>query len=329
MNSFYLKVTGVLQSMSLALACACLVNTLFAAPATLNGGELAPGEYDVTLGDVRLHYTVAGHGPLLIVCSPGWGINSGYLQGGLVPLEKNHTLLFIDTRGSGLSTRPADRSRMSSADMADDIEHLRKYLGLGAIRLLGHSDSGDIVIDYAERYPAMLDELIVVDGVTLGDGKANREEDARQQQIMKDLSHDPRNASAMRALNAPDFTTDEAMNRSLLDGLPVYFADPQKNIPVLLKTEKTSASPSSWAAQAHDEANKAHAWHQEDLLGRIHTKTLIIVGKQDWICPVIISEHVHAGIRGSKLLEVDESGHFPWIEQPAIFFATVNRFLSD
>ena len=322
-----MNVSRALNWMFVALGCACVTNAAFAASPAPAVSRLAPGKHDVALGDVSLHYTIAGNGPLLMVCSPGWGINSGYLQGGLAPLEKNHTLLFIDTRGSGLSTRPADGSRMSSADMADDIEHLRKYLGLGAINLLGHSDGGDIVIDYAERYPGTLAKLIIVDGTTLGDGKGNREEDARGEQVLKELSADPRNASAIKAFNAPDLSTDATMNQSLEQMLPIYFANPRKNIPILLRTEGASASPSAWAMQRHDEANKAHAWHQEELLGTIHVKTLVITGKQDWICPAIIAEHIHKGIRGSELLEVDASGHFPWIEQPAIFFEAVNRFL--
>jgi proline iminopeptidase len=302
-------------------------NTLVAASPTANTSKLASGEHAATLDDVRLHYTVAGKGPLLIVCSPGWGINSGYLQGGLVPLEKTHTLLFIDTRGSGLSSRPVDRSKMSSANMADDIEHLRQYLGLPSIQLVGHSDSADIAIDYAERYPALVDKLILVDGITLGDGKANKEEDDKRDQLMKDLSSDPRYASAIRALETSNGTTDKAMSQRLKDVIAVYFANPEKNTPLFAKTMGASASPSSWAARTHAEANKARAWRQEEQLGEIRSRTLIIVGKQDVICPALISEHVHDGIRGSKLVEIEGSGHFPWAEQPALFFEALDQFL--
>ncbi len=84
--------------------------------------RLAAGEHDAPVNDVQLHYTIAGHGPLVFVCSPGWGPGSLYLQRGLAPLEEHFTLLFIDTRGSGKSSRPADVKRMSASDMADDIE---------------------------------------------------------------------------------------------------------------------------------------------------------------------------------------------------------------
>ena len=92
--------------------------------------KLSPGEHDAPIRDVQVHYTVAGKGPLLFVCSPGWGAGSLYLQQGLAPLEEHFTLLFIDTRGSGKSSKPQDATRMTAVEMADDIEALRSYLSL-------------------------------------------------------------------------------------------------------------------------------------------------------------------------------------------------------
>lgn len=116
--------------------------------------RLSPGPHDVQISDVRLHYYVTGTGPLVIVPSPGWGVGSAYLINGLAPLEKHFTMLYLDTRGSGLSSQPADRNQMSTAVMADDIDQLRIYLGLSSIRLVGHSNGGRAVLhrsDHRER----------------------------------------------------------------------------------------------------------------------------------------------------------------------------------
>ena len=103
-----------------------LLSSLQAAIVTADDTRLTPGEHDIDLGEVRLHYVVRGQGPLLFVTSPGWGIGSNYLQVALAPLEEKLTLVYIDTRGSGGSGRPADRGRMSQAVMADDIDRLRE-----------------------------------------------------------------------------------------------------------------------------------------------------------------------------------------------------------
>jgi hypothetical protein len=57
--------------------------------------KLALGDHYAQFTDVRLHYLVAGKGPLVLVTSPGWGTGSIYLQNGLAPLEKDFTLLLL------------------------------------------------------------------------------------------------------------------------------------------------------------------------------------------------------------------------------------------
>ena len=287
--------------------------------------DLTPGEHYATLADVRLHYTVAGEGPLLFVCSPRWGVGSLYLQRGLVPLEKNYRLLFVDTRGSGKSSRPADPAKMSGADMADDLDHLRIYLGLGKIRLLGHSDGASIALDFAERYPTKISDLLFVDGETLGKGAPIQEERAQHDEMIKQLSGDPRYQRALAARTEPSPTNDVQMMQYMKDTMPLYFAD-LRNMQILGK-DAEGAIPSSWALNEHVKADSAHTWRQEEDLAEVRARTLVIVGKQDRICPSLIAEHVHQGIHNSQLVEIDGSGHFPWIEQPTQFFKAVNNFL--
>lgn len=217
-------------SMAVLVAVVACANTQASASAAADTDRLAAGEHYAMLGDVNLHYLVAGNGPLLIVCSPGWGPGSIYLQRGLAPLEKDYKLVFIDARGSGKSSRPADIRKMSGADMADDIEQLRKYFGSTSIRLLGHSDSGSIAVDYAERYPDAVEKLIVVDG---NFHPYSPEARARMKEIKKDLSSDPRYESAIKAMDSPPPSSDEEMSQQLKDGLALNFADPQKNVPNL------------------------------------------------------------------------------------------------
>ena len=299
-----------------------------AAPADVDAGKLTPGEHDASLSGIRLHYVVAGQGPLLIVAAPGWGTGSLYLQRGLAPLEAHNTLLFLDPRGSGKSARPADAAKMSDVDMADDIDHLRQFLGVQTIALLGHSDGAAIALDYAERYPASLAKLVFVDGTTMGQSQNDHEEGDDEQRIMKRISQDPHYQAAATAMqrDTPP-TSDQTFADDMKKELPVYFADPDKNVPAFVATN-AGAVPSSWAVVAQSKANRAHDWHQEERLGQVKAATLVVVGKQDWICPVLIARHVSAGIAGSQLVVIDGSGHFPWIEQPDAFFKAVGAFLA-
>src|SRR3984885_9624741 len=94
---------------------------LAGAPSSKSPGKREPGDHVVTLNGVELHYRVSGNGPLLFLIPPGWGVGSGYLQKAFKFLQDRYRLVFVDTRGSGLSGRPADDAKMSSHDMAEDI----------------------------------------------------------------------------------------------------------------------------------------------------------------------------------------------------------------
>lgn len=97
---------------------------------------LAEGPHKFRADGITLSYIVSGAGPHLVVQSVGWGPSSSYLHNGLRDLESEFTLLYLEPRGNGESSRPVSASAMSTKDMAYDLEHLREHLWgiLGAKR---------------------------------------------------------------------------------------------------------------------------------------------------------------------------------------------------
>jgi proline iminopeptidase len=294
------------------------------APANTTDPKLAIGSHQAKLADVSLHYVVAGHGPLVLVTSPGWGIGSLYLQRGLAPLEKTFTVVYLDTRGSGGSSRPADAKQMSMAVMADDIDRFRSYLGLDSVKLMGHSNGGSIALDYAERYPQRARKVVLIDPEVLDD----REAKATQRYLA--LWHDdPRFKRAVEvALNDPDEDTDEQFEANLSQILPLYFSDPTRYLPVF-EQQYAGSHLSVFAGKAQDAADKLTPRNQSRDYDKVQAKTLIISGTVDWVCPVEVSERMQTRITGSKLSLYANVGHFPYIEEPTRFFSEVSQFLAD
>ena len=284
--------------------------------------KLAAGSHHAPLNDVTLHYVVSGQGPLLFVMAPGWGIGSTYLQRGLAELEKTRTIVYIDPRGSGQSTRPFDPAHMSTSQMADDIDELRRYLGLESITLFGHSHSGAIAVAYAQRHQHHLDRLILVDSQLFGCNGADVTE-----KFLRGASNDSRYREAISRMGAPAPTTDEAFSQMVKKMLPLYFHDPAKNIPLFELTMGDQLS--LWAFQSQNLADKLSPTEQTATLSELRIKTLILVGQFDWMCPVAVSERLHDGIANSELVVLKNSGHFPWIEEPARFFSSIRHFLSN
>jgi proline iminopeptidase len=293
-------------------------------PADTIDPKLSLGSHKAKLADVTLHYVVAGQGPLVLVTSPGWGIGSLYLQRGLAPLERTFTVVYLDTRGSGESSRPADTKQMSMAVMADDIDRFRSYLGLDSIKLMGHSNGGAIALDYAERYPQRVKKVVLIDTEVLDD----REPKATQRYLT--LWHDdPRFKHAVEvAQNDPTEDTDEQFEANLAQILPLYFSDPTRYLPVF-EQQYAGSHLSVFAENAQDAADKLAPRYQSREYDKVQAKTLIITGTVDWVCPVEVSERMQTRIAGSRLSLYANVGHFPYIEEPARFFSEVSQFLAN
>lgn len=64
-------------------------------------------------------------------------------------------------------------------------------------------------------------------------------------------------------------------------------------------------------------------------LGEITQPTLVICGDQDHGAPPKNTRQMHAMIKGSRFLIVEQAGHIANIEQPAVFNAAVVKFLAE
>lgn len=66
-----------------------------------------------------------------------------------------------------------------------------------------------------------------------------------------------------------------------------------------------------------------------DRLGRVKAPALIAVGSDDCFCSPFQAKRLHLWLPNSKLLLIENAGHFPWMEQPEVFFEDVPAFLKS
>jgi pimeloyl-ACP methyl ester carboxylesterase len=291
-----------------------------AAPRGAYISPLLPGHHRVTLNGIATHYEVAGTGPLLVIQSPSWGIGSAYLFNGLAELAKNFTLLAYDVPGSGASDKPASGYKLTTTEIADQLEALRQYLKRDEIDLLGHSQGSALAMAYASRYPERVRRLVLVGSQLYGfpgDEEANA--------LARVRENDPRFKGAIAARATPTPTDDAAYTRRFIQTAPYYLYDPKDTDAFVATLTKPL---SAWPANAKSRTVAADD-QQPDSLPLIKARTLVIDGLQDPVCPPVVSARIKQGIPGSLLLIYENTGHFPWIEQPPRFFGDVSRFLLD
>lgn len=121
------------------------------------------GEKIITTTDgVDLYIKVAGSGSPLLYLHGGPGSGSYWfeqLTGEF--LEKHFTVVYLDQRGVGRSTSPANGD-YSLDRMALDFEEVRKALEFENWLTMGHSFGGILQMGYAERYPAAISGMIMI-----------------------------------------------------------------------------------------------------------------------------------------------------------------------
>ncbi|MFT5165564.1 MAG: 2-hydroxy-6-oxonona-2,4-dienedioate hydrolase, partial [Saprospiraceae bacterium] len=66
-----------------------------------------------------------------------------------------------------------------------------------------------------------------------------------------------------------------------------------------------------------------------DKLHQIQVPTLLIWGREDNVTPAFVGKKFNELIEGSKLVFVEECGHAPMMEKPAVFNEILASFLND
>jgi len=242
----------------------------------------------------------------------GLGFDHTYLHPWLDPLSDVLRLVYYDHRGNGRSGRPPLET-LTFAQFCDDADALRGHLGSESVAVMGHSYGGFIALEYALRYPDRLSRLILVDTAPAFD---------YAEEVLANAERKATNEEMMAMVRAPIPKDDEELMRMMGLMAPLYFHRfDQKAADRLLADTIVSAS-----AGARSEELLAE-YDVTSRLGEIRAPALILVGRDDFICPPSQAAIMHEGIPGSELVVFEESGHFPWVEQPDAFFAAVRDWL--
>ncbi len=115
------------------------------------------------LGDIRLHYVTAGHGPTVVLLH-GWPQTWYCWRKVIAPLADGHTVLVPDLRGYGQSDKPP--AGYDKRTMAEDVRALAGRLGHSRIALLaGHDRGARVAHRYALDHPGEVERLAVLDVV--------------------------------------------------------------------------------------------------------------------------------------------------------------------
>lgn len=247
----------------------------------------------------------------------GVGLDHTSLRPWLDPLGSDVELIYYDQRGSGRSPEPSNWDEVSRATWVEDADALREQRGYEQVLLFGHSYGGVVAQEYALRYPERVRGLVLCCTAATMDYPEVMMANARARATPEQFE------ALLRALSGP--VPDDATLEALWSKTaPVYFASGDVELAAAVLGELRYRV----TAYNHAFFRCFAGFDTRALLDRLAVPTLILAGREDWITPPReAAEPLHARITGSQLALFEQSGHFPFAEEPARFLETVSDFL--
>ncbi|MCW3477115.1 alpha/beta fold hydrolase [Limobrevibacterium gyesilva] len=278
--------------------------------------------------DTEIYFDIEGAGlvpngtrmrekpPAFVLHGGPGGDHTGF-KPGMSPLAEKMQLVYVDHRGQGRSAK-GDPATYTLDENVEDLEALRRHLGLGPVVTIGTSYGGMVAMAYAARYPASVSHLVLI--VTAAHAGFN----ARARQIVAERGT-PEQKSVCDQLWAGELDTVEKLRRYYDVMGPLYS---RKFDPVAAAASRARGSLTPEALnRAFAPGGFLQSFDLRPELSAITAPTLILAGRHDWICPPEFSEEIHRLIPGSDLRIFEESSHSIRGDEPQALLDAIAGFI--
>ena len=257
------------------------------------------------LNGITISFDDVGTGPDVLLLVHGTPFNRSMWHPQLnAAASAGWRVIVPDLRGYGRSTVVPGKTPFDV--FASDLAALLDHVGIDRVALGGLSMGGQIVMQFARRYPERVRGLVLA---------------ATFAQTDTDEGKRRRNALADRLV-------EEGMLPYASEVLPKMLAP--RSIAALpavaehVTTMMRTTDPKGAAAALRGRSERPP---YEDTLATLAVPALIVVGSEDAFTTRDDAERMRDLVRDSELLWLDGIGHMPNLESPDAFNAALVRFL--
>ena len=252
---------------------------------------------------VNIAYTDTGKNDTTLLFVHGWCINKSYWANQAAYFGKRYRVVAIDLPGFGQSGK--NRNQWNTLAFSRDVDSVIKQLKLKKVILVGHSMSGDVVLQAAVDNPKQVIGLVVVD-------------------IFKNVGKD-------------EVQTEQAKKEyaAAIDSLKHHFKEiafDYFNQALFYSTTTATVKKRVLNDVAHVDTVIAAAcmepnddFNEVTKLKAVKTKLYLINSDVE----PTDTTHLAANKIPFKLLYIHATGHFPMIEKPQEFNALLEKAIAD
>ncbi|WP_431042107.1 alpha/beta fold hydrolase [Streptomyces sp. P1-3] len=268
----------------------------------------------------KLAYHVAGNGAP-VVCLPGGPMQASAYLGDLGGLSAHRQLITLDLRGTGESAVPQDTASYRCDRLVDDVEALREHLGLDRIDLLGHSAGANLAALYVGRHPQHVARLALITPSVMAVGVPVTGDVRRETALLR--KDEPWFPAAFAALEA--IVAGKATEASWQAIAPFCYGRWDEAAQAHLAAEEGQTNAGAAAVFGAEGAFDPDATRAA--LARFGSPVLLLAGEVDLNSPPPAMAEFAGLFPNAEFVVQSGAGHFPWLDDPDRFTATVAAFL--
>jgi pimeloyl-ACP methyl ester carboxylesterase len=248
-------------------------------------------------------YDDVGSGPAVVLLH-AFPLSRAMWRRQVDALQDAYRVIAPDLRGFGDSSGFPGTPTVDQ--LADDVAAVLAEVGVDRAVIGGLSMGGYVALAFARRHPDRLRGLVLADTRAEPDDAAAR---ANRDRMIAQAS--------------------EGTGASVIEGmLPRLLgpATPAQRPEVVEEVRQLGAAQVSAGIVGALRALRDRPDARPGL-GAIGVPTLVLVGRDDALTPVALSESLAAAIRGARLVVIEGAGHLSNLEQPSAFNAALRTFL--
>jgi proline iminopeptidase len=282
----------------------------------------------VPVRGARLFVREVGSARPLIVLHGGPDFNHAYFLPEMDSMGSVFRLIYYDQRGRGKSSAGVLPSDVTMESEVEDLDEIRRHLGLDRIAVMGHSWGGVLAMEYAARHPERISHLILLNTAPASREDALKFREGRRAMEGEGLDR-MRAIASTRAYKDGDIETEA-------EYYAIHFrraVSPDRLEQVVRGLRSHFTPVDIVKARTIEERLYAETWEVPgyDLVPRLAASrppTLVIHGDRDFL-PLNISKRIADSVPRARLVVVEDCGHFSYLERPTEVLAAVAKHLED
>ena len=258
----------------------------------------------------KLEYTIEGQGvPCLVI-----GSSIYYPRTFSKELRKHLKMYFVDMKWFAKGYKAEDLSDVNIRSIVDDVEQIRKTLGLEEPLILGHSIHGTVATEYVKQYGSKVKGLIVI-GSPAEWGNQNYADKAAAlwetaSEERKQLQE--KNWGQLKEIDRLEGQEEASARYNNMS--PQYWYNPRYDATWLWDdmTVHSELTQHLFTVVFKD-------YNMFDPAKTISVPVWVGLGKYDYVIPYTLWQANYPSMPDFSLFLFEKSGHTPQLEEPLIF----------